>query len=432
MRSKKMAKGSEETIAAYIGLDWADTEHELTMMVVETGQVESRKLKQESEALGDWVESLRQRFSGRKVAIAVEQRKGALIYALMVYDFLILYPVNPKTLARFREAFNTSGAKSDPLDSELLLDLIRLHRDKLRPWVPEDADTRLLQMLVEERRELVDEVTRLTNRLKSTLKQYFPQALEWAGELNSRQALDFLTRWPTLESIRKAGEVAVEKFYHRHSVRNKDKIEQRLKAMKEARALTSDRAVVAGSRIKTLAIVRQLRALGKSIAEMEAQIQELFEQHRDHEVFSSFPCAKKVLGPRLLAAFGGDRSRYEAALEIQSFSGIAPVTRSSGNSKTIHKRMACPKFLRQTFHEYAAQSIKKPGWARVYYQGQRDKGVKHHAAVRALAYKWIRIMFRCWQEQEPYNEAKYITSLKRRSSPLVSGLPPAASTPVEV
>lgn len=432
MRSTKMAEQNEEEIAAYVGLDWADTEHEVTMLVVETGLVESRKLKQESEALADWVESLRQRFPGRKVAIAVEQRKGALIYALMGYDFLILYPVNPKTLARFREAFNTSGAKSDPLDSELLLDLIRLHRDKLRPWVPEDADTRLLQMLVEERRALVDEVTRLTNRLKSTLKQYFPQALEWAGELNSRLALDFLTRWPTLESIRKAGAVAVEKFYRRHSVRNQYRIEQRLKAIKEARALTTDRAVLAASRMKALAIVRQLRALGESIAEMEARIQELFEQHRDYEVFSSFPCAKKVLGPRLLAAFGGDRSRYQVALEIQSFSGIAPVTRSSGKSKTIHKRMACPKFLRQTFHEYAAQSIKKAGWARVYYQGQRDKGVKHHAAVRALAYKWIRIMFRCWQEQEPYNEAKYITSLKRRSSPLVSGLPPAASALVEV
>jgi transposase len=424
MGRTKMARENEETIAAYIGLDWADTEHEVTMLVVETGVVETRKLKQESEALADWIQSLRERFSGRKVAIAIEQRKGALIYALMCYDFLILYPVNPKTLARFREAFNTSGAKSDPADSELLLDLIRLHRDKLRLWVPEDADTRLLQMLVEERRALVDEVTRLTNRLKSTLKQYFPQALEWAGELDSGQALDFLTRWPTLESIRKAGALAVEKFYRRHSVRNQDKIEQRLKAIKEARALTTDRAVVAVSRMKALAIVRQLRALVKSIAEMEARIQELFEQHRDYQVFSSFPCAKKVLAPRLLVAFGGDRTRYKSALELQSFSGIAPVTRSSGKSKTIHKRMACPRFLRQTFHEYAGQSIKKAGWARVYYQRHRDKGVKHHAAVRALAYKWIRIMFRCWQEQEPYDEAKYISSLKRRSSPLVSGLPP--------
>jgi len=425
MGSRKMASQKEETVAAYVGLDWADREHEVRMLVVETGQVESLKLKQESEALAGWVQNLRERFSGRKVAIVIEQRKGALIYALMCYDFLILYPVNPKTLARYREAFNTSGAKSDPGDSEMLLDLIRLHRDKLRPWVPEDADTRLLQMLVEERRALVDEVTRLTNRLKSTLKQYFPQALEWAGKLDSKQALDFLTRWQTLESIRKAGALAVEKFYRRHSVRNQDKIEQRLKAIKEARALTTDRAVLAASRMKALAIVRQLRALGKSIAEMEARIQELFEQHRDHQVFSSFPCAKKVLAPRLLAAFGGDRTRYESAIELQSFSGIAPVTRASGKSKTIHKRMACPKFLRQTFHEYAAQSTKKAGWARVYYQRHRDKGVKHHAAVRALAYKWMRIMFRCWQEQAPYDEAKYITSLKRRSSPLVSELPPA-------
>jgi transposase len=257
------------------------------MLVVETGEVESRKLKQESEALAEWVQSLQQRFAGRKVAIAVEQRKGALIYALMCYDFLILYPVNPKTLARFREAFNTSGAKSDPGDSQLLLDLIRLHRDKLRPWVPEDADTRLLQMLVEERRALVDDVTRLTNRLKSTLKQYFPQALEWAGELDSRQALDFLTRWPTLQSIRKAGDAAVEKFYRQHGVRNQDKVEQRVKAIKQSRALTTDRAVVEASKMKALAIVRQLYVLGKSIAEMEARIQELFEQHRDHPVFSS-------------------------------------------------------------------------------------------------------------------------------------------------
>ena len=432
MDSTKKAKQNEETIAAYVGLDWADSEHEVTMLVVETGEVETRKLKQESEALAEWVQSLQERFSGRKVAIAVEQTKGALIYALMCYDFLNLYPVNPKTLARFREAFNTSGAKSDPSDSGLLLDLIRLHRDKLRAWVPEDADTRLLQMLVEERRSLVDDVTGLTNRLGSTLKQYFPQALEWAGELDSRQALDFLTRWPTLQSIRKAGAAAVEKFYRQHGLRNKDKVEQRVKAIKESRALTTDRAVVEGSKMKALATVRQLHALAKSIAEMDARIQELFEQHRDHEVFSSFPCAKKVLGPRLLAAFGGDRSRYKSALELQSFSGIAPVTRSSGKSKTIHKRMACPKFLRQSFHEYAAQSIKKAGWARVYYQMHRDKGVKHHAAIRALAYKWIRIMFRCWQEQEPYDEAKYIASLKRRSSPLVPGLPPAPSSPVEV
>lgn len=429
MRRTSETEYEEENIAAYIGIDWADEEHEIRMKVVETGQVETFKLKQTAESLGEWVQSLRDRFKGQKVAIAVEQRRGALIYALMGYEFLILYPVNPATLAAYRKAFKLSGAKSDPKDSELLLDLILIHRDKLRAWVPEDADTRLLQILVEERRRLVDEVTELTNRLKGTLKQYFPQALEWAGELDKEMAHDFLIRWPMLSSIRRAGSTAVERFYREHGVRKQGKIEHLLKSIKEGRELTSDRAVLIGYRTKAVVIARQLRVLVKSIGEINEQIDELFEKHPDHKVFSSFPCAKKVLGPRLLAAFGGDRTRYKSASELQSFSGIAPVTKSSGKSKTVHKRLACPKFLRQSFHEYAGQSIKKAGWARVYYKGLRQRGMKHHAAVRSLAYKWIRIMYRCWQEQEPYSEIKYQQSLIRRSSPLASAL---ASAPSEV
>lgn len=422
MRRTSKSENEVGNVAAYVGIDWADDVHEVRMLIVETGQVETMKLKQKPEALGEWVQGLRERYNGRKVAIAVEQRKGALIYALMRYEFLILYPVNPTTLAQFRKAFKVGGAKDDPTDAELLLDLIRLHRNKLRAWVPEDADTRLLQMLVEERRRLVDEVTEQTNRLGSTLKQYYPQALEWAGELNEEMALDFLTRWPTLGSIRRAGSKAIEKFYRDHRTRSEEKLERRLKSIKEARELTNDQAVVIGSKTKTLVTVRLLRVLLKSIGEINKQIEELFEKHPDRQIFSSFPCAKKVLAPRLLAAFGSDRTRYETASEIQSFSGIAPVTKRSGKSKSVNKRLACPKFLRQSFHEYAGQSIKQGGWARAYYKELRQRGMKHHAAVRSLAYKWIRIMYRCWQNQEPYDETKYIASLKRRGSPLTAAL----------
>lgn len=422
VRRTSKSENQVENVAAYVGVDWADNVHEVRMLIVETNQVETIKLKQEPESLREWVQKLRERFNGRKVAITVEQRKGALIYALMTYEFLILYPVNPTTLARFREAFNVGGAKTDPTDAELLLDLIRLHRNKLRAWVPEDAETRLLQMLVEERRRLVDEVTKQTNRLKSTLKQYFPQALELAGELDEEMALDFLTRWPTLGSIRRAGSKAIEKFYRDHRIRSEEKLERRLKLIKESRELTSDQAVLIGSKTKALVMVQLLRVLLKSIGEINKQIDELFEKHPDHLIFSSFPCAKKVLGPRLLAAFGSDRTRYESASELQSFSGIAPVTKRSGKSKSVKKRLACPKFLRQSFHEYAGQSIKQGGWARAYYKELRQRGMKHHAAVRSLAYKWIRIMYRCWQNQEPYDETKYIESLKRRGSPLKAAL----------
>jgi transposase len=412
-----------EPIVAYVGIDWADQEHEVRMLVVETNKEESFKLKQKAEALTQWVQKLRTRFPTGKVALAVEQRRGALIYALMSYDFLILYPINPKTLARYREAFHTSQVKDDPLDAELLLELVCMHRERLRAWVPDDKNTRLLQMLVEDRRTWVDEVTRSTNRLKSTLKQYFPQAIEWAGELYSEQALDFLTTWPTLESIQKAGAEVVTKFYREHGARKQEKMKRRLEAIAEARNLTTDEAIIIASKIKTRAIVQHLRALMKTISELDEQIAQLFQQHPDYEIFSSFPCAKKVLAPRLSAAFGSDRSRYEDALDMQSLSGIAPVTKSSGKSKTVHRRLACPTFLRQTFHEYAGQSIKKPGWARVYYLTLRDRGMKHHAAVRSVAYKWIRIMYRCWQNHEPYDEAKYIASLRRRGSPFAPASP---------
>src|SRR5262245_16328713 len=162
MRRTSKSENEVEAIAALVGIDWSDKKHAVRMYVEETGQEETDDLNQEAESLSNWVQDLRERFGGRKVAVAVEQRRGALVYSLMTYEFLILYPVNPATLARYREAFKVSGAKDDPTDAQLLLEIIRFHRDKLRAWVPEDADTRLLQMLVEERRRLVDEVTALT------------------------------------------------------------------------------------------------------------------------------------------------------------------------------------------------------------------------------------------------------------------------------
>jgi len=122
--------------------------------------------------------------------------------------------------------------------------------------------------------------------------------------------------------------------------------------------------------------------------------------------------------PRLIAAFGTRRERYESAYQLQCYSGIAPVKVASGRTQLIRFRRACPKFLRQTFHEYALHSIQKSEWARAYYQLQRDRHKSHHAAVRSLAYKWIRIIFRCWKDRKPYDEAIYLQSQRRRSAML--------------
>ena len=128
------------------------------------------------------------------------------------------------------------------------------------------------------------------------------------------------------------------------------------------------------------------------------------------------------MAPRLLAAFGTDRGRWHTAVEVQQLSGIAPVTEQSGQGRWVHWRLGCPKFLRQSFHEFADHSSKWCTWAKAYYRKQRARGKKHQAAVRALAYKWIRILFRCWKERQPYNENLYLDSLARRRSSLVGDI----------
>ena len=421
----KIESADQIDFAAFVGLDWADQEHAVCLQESGSTSVETRVLKQTAQALSEWANELRVRFEGRKVAVCLEQSKGALIYALMSYDFLVLYPVNPQTLAKYRKAFRTSGAKDDPDDASLLRELVKLHRDRLRAWVPDDVQTRTLQMLVESRRSIVRERTRLTNRLTTLLKAYYPQALEWAGEVKSLRACYFLQKWPTLEAVKHAKGPELKKFYRQHGCRNEEVIVERIKQIHASAPLTRDEAVIRSSAMVVQAIVSQLPCVIRAIEQFDKEIARVFAQHPDHDLFNSFPGAGSALAPRLLAAMGSDRSRYELAEEVQQFSGIAPVTERSGKSKWVHRRFACPKFVRQTFHEFAKQSIIWSSWAHAYYDLQRARGKHHHAAVRALAYKWIRIIFRCWKDRTPYNEQAYLEALRRRGSNLVPSPAPS-------
>ena len=413
---------TDQELAAYIGLDWGDQRHAVQMQPATGGPVEPLTLEQRPHVLHGWVAQLRERFGGRPVGIAIEQRRGAVMHALMQYEFLVLYPVNPKALARYREAFHPSGAKDDPTDAALLLDLLRKHRDQLRPWHPDTVTARQLQLLGEHRRKLVNLRGGLTNRITSLLKQYFPQALDWVGTLDSRQACDFLTKWPTLAAVQRARPATVRRFYQQHNCRRAAVIDARLDEMATPQPLTTDPAIVDTLGLAVQSYATQLRPLLAAISAFDTQIAAVFADHPDHALFASFPGAGAVCAPRLAAAFGTDRTRWAAATELQAHAGIAPVTERSGKALWVHHRLACPKFLKQTFHEYADQSIRFSVWARRYYDQQRGRGNNHHAALRSLAFKWMRILFRCWQDRTPYDETRYLDALRRHGSPLVKDL----------
>ena len=299
---------TDQELTSYIGLDWGDQRHAVQIQAAAGGPVEQLELEQRPHVLHGWVAQLRERFGGRPVGIAIEQRRGAVIHALMQYEFLVLYPVNPKAMARYREAFHPSGAKDDPTDAALLLDLLRKHRDQLRPWHPDTVTARQLQLLCEHRRKLVNLRGGLTNRLTSLLKQYFPQALDWVGTLDSRQACDFLRKWPPLAAVQRARPTTVRRFYQQHNCRRAAVIDARLAEMATAQPLTTDPAIVDTLSLVVQSYAAQLRPLLEAIDTFEAQIAAVFAAHPDQELFMSFPGAGAVCAPRLAAAFGTDRT----------------------------------------------------------------------------------------------------------------------------
>jgi transposase len=411
MMSKESS--SEPQWAAYVAIDWADREHVWKMQPVEGDSCESGKLEQTPEAIEIWASQLATRFNGRPIAVALEQSRGALVFSLTKYSHLHLFPVHPSMLAHFREAMVPSGAKNDPSDTGLLLELLLHHHSRLRRLQPDTEQTRELQFLVEHRRRLVDDRTYLSNRLIAQLKLYYPQILRWFYKPASPVACDFLLRWPTLEAAQKATPRTLKSFFAKHNCQDLD---DRIEEIRRAVCATHDQAVIRSAMFMVRATVRLIQTVRQDITQFEERIEQLTKSHPDFAIFESLPGAGEALIPRLIAALGTQRDRFSSATEIQSYSGVAPVVKQSGNTRMTHCRQAYPRFVRQTFHEWALHSILKSGWARSFYELQLSRGKKHHTAIRALAYKWIRILFRCWKDRLPYIEFFHAEAQKKTNA----------------
>ena len=414
-------EANTEEYAALIGLDWAAEKHDVCIWDAATGKSRHRVIEHTPEALADWLTELQACYPGQRLAVCLEQSRGALMYALMGHAFLDLYPINPVTLARYREAFAPSRAKDDPGDARLLSEILRLHREKLAVWKPDDEQTRTLGFLNEERRKAVNLRTKLVLRLQAALKLYFPQALAWLGaDLGTPMACDWLLKWPTLEAAQRSRPQTVRAFFYAHNCRSAAHVESVLAALPAAKPLTTDAAVLAVQPLTVQMLAKQLRLLHGAIVAYERQIAARFRPHPDAFLFENLPGAGPALAPRLLTAFGTDRSRHPTAQDMQAYAGIAPVIERSGKSCWTHWRWNCPKFLRQTFHEFAKSTVIHSAWARAYYEQQKQRGKGHNAAIRSLAFKWIRIIHRCWQTRTPYDEGLYLQALAQRGSPLVA------------
>jgi transposase len=405
---------------ATVGMDWADQKHDVFVHFA-NGDSYRRKIDSRPEAIQEWLLELRSACAEGKIAIALEQRRGALFYQLCTHlNWIDLYPINPHSLASFRLTFFSSRAKDDPIDSQLLEELVRTHPDRLRPYQPESTTERKLDQYCRHRRSLLDLATKTELKLISTLKQYFPLAVNLfaAVGMKSDIALNFLSRWPTLIELHRAKTHTVRSFFYAHNSRSQPLIEKRLQQIGEAHNVTDDLALIEPLVLTSKCLVGQLRQSNQAIKEFDRKIKDLFKSHPDHFLFENLPGAGEQLAPRLLSLFGSNRLRWDDATDIQKYSGIAPVIERSGKSIWVHRRLSRPKFICQTFHEFAQQSVQHSSWANQFYRRQRERGKSHHSAIRALAFKWIRIIFACWKANKPYDESFYVQALAKRNSSL--------------
>ena len=423
------ANPTSSPFAVTIGWDWADKKHDLSVRPTGATKSEASQLAQTPEAIHEWVAKARARFQGQTVAIAIETSRGPAISALVAYDFIVIYPINPKALASYRAAFSVANAKGDPSDAHLLEEYIRLHHDRLKALRPDTVLTRTLAGLVEARRHLVDERTRFVEQLHSLLKTYYPLAEDlWSDELTLPIATDFLHQWPDLEVLQKATPESLRSFFFKHNSRSKTMIEERLQAIAQAKPLTQDSALIQPARLRVKALTGMLKPLHRAVTQLDEEIEKAMDQHPDAPIFRSLPGAGPCLAPRLLVAFGTQRDRFQSATEVAQFYGIAPVTRQSGTTKTVHFRHRCPKFGRQSFHENAGCALREP-WAKCFhshYKGKHDH--RHHQANRALAFKLIRIYYACWKNHQPYDPNRYLKALEKNGSVIHQRLQAQAQT----
>lgn len=418
---------NSQPFAFFVGIDWANDKHDVVTVDAQ-GHATYCTIEHSSEAIDAFVSGLLHNANDRPVAIILEQSKGALIHALMLRDNVVLFPVNPKQFANYRESFRATKAKSDKNDAILLARMLFERHGQMHAWKPEDENTRLLNRLCTTRRKWVEQRTTLGQRLLDLVKSYFPAILKLADSklYDCPLLLDILQKWPDPRDLKRANPKVLTALAVQHGIKNADQQKKIVTELRQAPIHSKDVTLLAVCALEAKALVKQIEGCQELIVQLDQDIKSTLAKHPDAALYTTLRGAGTALAPRLLTAFGTDRNRFRNAEEVASYVGVAPVTKQSGKSRSVVRRRACSKYLLQTFHEFASAAAKWCPWSKAYYKLQQSRGMKRHAILRKLAYRWIRILFRVWQTRTSFDPARYIQSLVAKCPEIRPFLTPIA------
>jgi transposase len=393
-----------DSLTHFGGFDWATQVHQFALLD-KTGAV-IFNFAFTNDAAG-W-KQLREKIAPYpNLGVAIETSCGADVERLLDLGVGV-YPLNPVAAESFRSRKSPAGVKSDAIDAWSFADALRTDGHGWRKLLPLDPLTAELRILCRDEIGLIEQRTALVLQLKAALHEYYPTALDAFDDWTAAYAWEFVLSFPTPQMLIKRGRRKQENFLHAHKLYQPELQKKRLDLFASAMEFANPNpAVTSAKSLLAITLSKQLAALKLQLDEYRQRIGELFGKHPDHDCFGSLPGAGPKLAPRLLSELGNDPARFESHESLQAYAGTAPVTRQSGKRSFAVMRRACNKTLRATLHLWADLTRAGCAWAQTYYQQKKSQGMAHAAALRCLANRWLKILWKMWQTKTPYNEAKH-------------------------
>jgi Transposase/Transposase IS116/IS110/IS902 family len=399
-----------------IGIDSSDDHHDVCLLGPTADPPVRLRIRNTLADFQRLLDEGARRWPGVECRFALENPRN-LLGRFLVLSGQRVFALNPLAVASTRKGLAHSGAKSDELDAHVIALLLRGRgEERLQPLVANSAAGALVAGLVEQRQELVAEKIRVQNQLTAVLKGFYPRLRELFADLDAPTTLAALKQFPSPSALQAATAADWEGFMAGRRYPKPAKVPL-LYAQAQAPQVPVDPVVEALGQRQVLRLVRVLEVLLDEMRQVEQALAAAFDAHPDADFFRSLPGAAAVLAPSLLTVLGDNRERWRDWHQVAVYSGTAPFTEQSGKHRVVKMRFHCQRGARHVLHQYAQSSLRKCAWAATFYEQQRKAGKTHSGALRSLANKWLRILFRMWQERQPYDEAAYLAAVERRQAP---------------
>lgn len=383
----------------YLGIDWANDKHDLCLLD-EAGTIMKQMTIAQTLAGFQQLERLVHRYGLDNIRLNIERSDGLLVDWIMAQGWPLY--VTPTVVVAHRRP---RRSKSDLSDAYLLAYLLRLNDPDCRLLTRSSSTVLHLRELARALDTALAEQRRFGNRLRYFLLQYFPAATKVFRRVEYLITLAFLEHFPTPQAARQLTPSTLHAFLKQHHYYRYDRVNAILDILNTPMPTA---AVAEGYIAQVQLLIPLLRELYHRIVFLEKELTRVFKTHPEAAWWSSWPGTHGPLTPaRLLAWIGDDRTRFPTAASLQAIAGTAPVTRRSGKSHGVEFRRACSHPLRKAMDDFARQSVQHSAWARDYLKAQVARGHNKARAYRALANRWVKILWTLWQRQERYSEVRH-------------------------